>query len=127
MASDSKYEKYSLALLVLFFVSSNLFNGIHGSQNQLNKSGTKLIVISHKPCKSCPGPLKVASLENSHTYSELKNDPQASLPSSFTICVSVLVKSLNPLFTLLGNDGQPWFRLKLRRLANLVDDYLTTA
>ena len=116
MAIVSSFREYFFALLVLFFVSSNLINGIHGLKNQPNKSPSKLVVISHELCKSCP--TVVSSLKDVPTYSELKYYPRASLPSSFTICLSVLVttNSLNPLFTLLGSDGQPWFSAEIERI-----------
>ena len=110
MLCVSSDKKYAFVLLVHFFVSSFLFNGILGLQNQQQTQAVKLAVISHGICQSCPA--HVSSLKDIDTYSELKNDPQASLPSSFTICVSVLVTSddQNPsLFTLLGNDERPWF------------------
>ena len=121
MALVSSYKIYPLVLLVLLFVSSDFYNnGIHGLENRQKISAT-LDVINHDHCPSCPQ--KVSSLKDVHTYSELKYDPRASLPSSFTFCVSVLVttKNLDPsLFTLLGNDGQPWFSVGSGRTLNLV-------
>ena len=116
MAFVSSFKEYFFALLVLFFVSSNLMNGIHGLENQPNKSPSKLVVISHELCKSCP--TVVSSLKDVPTYSELKFYPRASLPSSFTICLSVLVmtNSLRPLFTLFGSDDQPWFSAEIERI-----------
>ena len=81
MAYASQYKEYPLAFLVLFFVSSDLFNGIRAN---------KLAVINHEVCRSCPRE-RVSSLKDVPTYSELKYDPRASLPPSFTICVSVFV------------------------------------
>ena len=108
MAIVSRCKEYFFALFVLIFVSSNLFNGIHAE--------TKLAVINHELCKSCP--TVVSSLKEVPTYSELKYDLRASIPSSFTICVSVLVTTNyhNPLFTLLGSDGQPWFSAEIDRI-----------
>ena len=116
MAIVSSCKEYFFALFVLLFVSSNLFNGIRGSKNHPNKSATKLAVINHELCKSSPK--GVSSLKEVPTYSELKYDPRASLPSSFTICLSVLVmtNSLRPLFTLLGSDDQPWFSAEIERI-----------
>ena len=121
MAFVSIYNEYLIPLLVLFFVSSELFNGINGFENHQEVPTTKLLVVSHELCHSCPR--EVSSFKDVKTYSELKYDPRASLPSSFTICVSVLVTTdnINPsLFTLLGNDGQPWFSAGLWQQGNLV-------
>ena len=113
MASVLSFQECHFALLVLFVVSS-LSQEI---------PATKLLIINHEVCQTCP--LWASSLKDDSIYSELKNDPRAALPSSFTICVSVLVttNNLSPLlFTLLGNDGQPWFSAKLHSLAALLDD-----
>ena len=117
MANVLSYGASSFALLVLFFVSSVWFNRIHGLGNQQRISSTELAVINHENCQSCPG--KASTLKDVHTYSLLKYDIRASLPSSFTICVSVLVTTDNfdpPLFNLLGNDGQSWFSAMILQL-----------
>ena len=114
MGFVSIYKENPGVLLVSFFVTSHLFHGIQGNQHEAPT--TKLAVINHEPCQSCPG--EVSSLKDVHTYSELKYDSRASLSSSFTICVSVLVTTDNyspALFALMGNDGQPWFSVQIRR------------
>ena len=93
MANISSYKKYPFAPFLLFFVLSNLFVGISGVGKEQNISANKLAVINHEPCQSCPG--EVSSLKDVDTYSVLKFDPRASLPSSFTICVSVLVRTID--------------------------------
>ena len=63
------------------------------------------------------------TLRDIRNYAELKHDPGASLPSSFTICVSVLVttENLDPfLFSLTRNDGRQWFSAAVRQLGNFV-------
>ena len=116
----ASHNKYPIALLVLFFLSLNFLDGINGFGKQQTISKTKLVVIHHETCpvETCPGDGLPGK-----TYSELKYDPQASLPSSFTICVSVLIKTTESspsLFTLLGNDGQPWFGAKIDQNENFV-------
>ena len=104
MVSVSSYTRYHFVLLVLYIASSVSFDGIHGLGNQQEIATAKLVVIKHEFCQSCPW--GASSLKDIHTYSELKYDPLASLPSSFTICVSILVTTNNlrpSLFTLLGN------------------------
>ena len=124
MVFVSSNKEYPSALLVLFFVSSGLFlNGTQGLQNRQNNPAKKLPVINHKFCQSCPR--EVSSLKSDDTYSVLKNDRRASLPSSFTICISVLVTTDNvwgiSLFTLLGNDGQAWFSPQFGTATGFVD------
>ena len=121
MAFVSSHNMYPFALLVLFFVSSDFYNGIYGLENRQKVPATNLDVVNHDHCQSCKR--KVSSLKDVHTYSELKYDPRASLPFSFTFCVSVLVttNNLHPsLFTLLGNDGQPWFSVKITQYGSFV-------
>ena len=104
MGFVSSYRGYPFALLVLPFLSSDSFHGIHCSRNWQQISANTVAVINHEHCQSCP--TRVSSLKEVLAYSELKCDPQSSLPSSFTICVSVLAttQNLRPvLFTLLGN------------------------
>ena len=116
MALVLSYRGYPFALLVLLFLSLDPFNGIRCSRNRHQISANKAAVINQEHCQSCPE--YVSSLKDVHAYSVLKVDPRASLPSSFTICISVLVTtySLNPLFTLLGSDGQPWFSAEIDRI-----------
>ena len=117
-------KMHLFALLLLFFVSSNLFHGIHGLENQQQLPANQLVVINHGFCQSCSREFK--SLKDVHTYSDLKYDPRASLPSSFTFCVSVLVTRNNlgpPLFTSLGNDGQPWFSAKIAQFGSFCAEY----
>ena len=120
MVFVSIYKEYHFALLVLSFVLPNILNGINCLQNQQKIPAAKVDVIVHEFCQSCPG---VATLKDVPTYSELKFDPRASLPSSFTICVSVLVMRDNPqpgLFVVLGKNGQPWFSAKIAQFGNFV-------
>ena len=121
MVSVSSYTRYHFVLLVLYIASSVSFDGIHGLGNQQEIATAKLVVIKHEFCQSCPW--GASSLKDIHTYSELKYDPLASLPSSFTICVSILVTTNNlrpSLFTLLGNDGQPWFSAQIAQFGSFV-------
>ena len=111
-----KFQGMFLRLFILFFVSSDLFQGIYGLLQKQKIPATELAVINHELCRSCSR--WASSLKDAHTYSELKYAPQTSLPSAFTICVSLLVTIDNPdtpsLFTLLGNDRQPWFSASVR-------------
>ena len=121
MAFVASSNKYRFVQLVFFVFSSDFFHEIQGLENQQEVSKTKSVVINHELCHSCGNPNAFAqtpSLNDVNTYSELKYDPRGLLPSQFTICASVLVttENLNPsLFTLLGNDGQPWFSATIFR------------
>ena len=111
MAAVLSFQECHFALLVLFVVSS-LSQEI---------PATKLLVINHEVCQTCPS--SAASLKDDFTYSELKNDPRATLPSSFTICVSALVTTdnLSPvLFTILGNDEHPWLSAMIAQNSDFV-------
>ena len=119
MVFVSSFKKNPFVLLICLFASSGLYHGIHGIGNQKIPT-TKLVVINHE-CQSCQN--LVSSLKEVHTYSELKYDHRASLPSSFTICVSILVMRDNPqpgLFVVLGKNGQPWFSAKIAQFGNFV-------
>ena len=50
------------------------------------------------------------TLEELHTYAELKDDPRASLPDSFTVCSSTMTTGCQsfvspPFFNILDNNG----------------------
>ena len=126
MAFVASSNKYRFVQLVFFVFSSDFFHEIQGLENQQEVSKTKSVVINHELCHSCGNPNAFAqtpSLNDVNTYSELKYDPRGLLPSQFTICASVLVttENLNPsLFTLLGNDGQPWFSAQIAQFGSFV-------
>ena len=49
---------------------------------------TTTYVVNYEPCEE--DYKGKGTLEEVHTYAELKNDPRDDLPSSFTICSSVM-------------------------------------
>ena len=69
-------------------------------------------VVSHAFCESSlPAEDKMGkeTLDEIHTYAELKHDPRASLPDSFTICSTISITSCPnyawpSFFTILDND-----------------------
>ena len=73
-------------------------------------------VVNHEFCSSCLSEEDKEGKENLkdvHTYAELKSDPRADLPSSFTICSSVMTTynangNQPHMFNMLGNDGNSW-------------------
>ena len=69
-------------------------------------------VVNHEYCFSCiiTEEHQVETLDEIRSYAELKSDPRADLPSSFTICSSVMTTygSGQIFFTLLGKDGNKW-------------------
>ena len=70
-------------------------------------------VVNHEFCLACLSEDEKKwkeNLKDVHTYAELKNDHRADLPSSFTICSSVMTTygSKQILFNVLGNDGNSW-------------------
>ena len=69
MAMFMGVKRYPLALFAVFFLLLIPFQGVYGLAGQQRKPITKTL---------------------RDTHAELENDPKASLPSQFTICVSVL-------------------------------------
>ena len=70
-------------------------------------------VVNHEFCLACLSEDEKKwkeNLKDVHTYAELKEDHRADLPSSFTICSSVMTTygSKQILFNVLGNDGNSW-------------------
>ena len=93
--------------------------------SQVGHGQTTTYVVNHEFCSSClseEDKENKTTLEEVHTYAELKNDPRADLPSSFTICSSVMTYkyliskygSWQLFFTLLGKDRNPWLGSALR-------------
>ena len=103
-----------LLLFSWFLVSSNT---LHGLEDQQRKSQTKVIMTG-----SVQGGRN--TMKGIEQYAELKNDQLASLPSSFTICVSVLATTQNELgpilFSFLRNDGRQWFTAQIRQSVDFV-------
>ena len=70
-------------------------------------------VVSQAFCESSvPEEEKMSrkTLEEIHTFAELKHDPRASLPDLFTICSSLMIPSCPnyiwpAFFTILNNEG----------------------
>ena len=94
---------------------------VHGLKQMKNartfrsKRSTKTDVVSHEFCYSCMSEEEneqKITLKEVHTYAELKHDPQASLPPSFTICSTVMTTyatdQYQMFFILLGEDGNQW-------------------
>ena len=101
--------------LFLFLGSATLVasSGILSIETKVDtpkpKEGTLTTkVISHVFCEACIEMPLNPTLKDSHTYVELKHDPKASLPTSFTICSMVMAPfdGLLQIFNLLGKDGQ---------------------
>ena len=73
---------------------------------------TKTDVINHAWCDtsvSAEEKMSKKSLEEVHTYAELKHDPRASLPDLFTICSTIMTPSCSiraypTFFAILDND-----------------------
>ena len=111
MAIMSSYNKNPIILFLSWLLFSS--NSLHASEDPQRKPTTKVVVIGGG------GECNYGStLKDIPNYAELKHDPKASLPSSFTICVSVLAttQNLNPiLFSLLGNDGRQLFSAQIKQ------------
>ena len=102
-------------LIFVVFLSNSLPNAL---KDQKRKPTTKVVVIGGGMKE-----VKKTTLREINNFAELKLDPRASLPSSFTICVSVLAttENLNPiLFSLLRNDEKQWFAAVIHQLGDFV-------
>ena len=104
-----------LVLLFLSFghVSSEKATFNASTQEVNSHGGAKLtIVVSHEVCQSDltdEDKMSKSSLEEVHTYAELKDDPKSSVPPSFTICSSVMTSECpdtysRVLFTILSDQ-----------------------
>ena len=104
----------STFLTILFLVfdkignTNALTNFEKGSK--IAKVGVTTYVVNHEIEKEEDDK---DTLEEVHTYAQFKRDPRANLPSSFTICSSVMTtyyknKQMQVFFNLLGNDGNRW-------------------
>ena len=111
-------------LLIFWFLLSTVANGIivnarEATSNEMTQQrktrATKQTftkVVNHAFCDSSVSAEDKngkRTLEEVHTYAELKHDPSASLPDSFTICSTIMTtrcpSSVWPtFFTLLDND-----------------------
>ena len=120
MAIMSRNKKSLLPLLLACFLLSS--NSVHGLEDQQRKPATKVVITG-----SGKGQSYAMSLRDISNYAELKHNPRASLPSSFTICVSVLATTQHSapgggpiLFSLLGNDEKQWFSAKISQIGDFV-------
>ena len=113
-----------LVLLFLSFgpVSSEkaTFNG--SIQQVITHGGARLAsVVSHEVCQSDltdEDKMSKSTLEEVHTYAELKDDPKSSLPPSFTICSSVMTTECpdtypRVLFTILSDQKKQLLAAKI--------------
>ena len=67
-------------------------------------------VVSLTFCESDDNKMGKKTLEEVHTYAELKHDPRASLPDSFTICSSIMTsgcqsQKMPSFFSILDNNN----------------------
>ena len=113
-------------MLIVLVLDTTVKAGAANSFEKSSKIGSiAKAVVKLEFCSSCLSEEDKAdkeTLEEVHTYAELENDPRANLPSSFTICSSVMTTSgsMRILFTLLGKDGNKWLASFLQ-----VDDKTT--
>ena len=115
MATNSSVAIY-LVVLICF---------LHSAKALQEVKATKSSVISHEMCWECLSEEEQrkseegSTLEDVHTYAQLKHDPRDSLPSSFTICATLLSSTYHPIFfTLLGKDGDQFFVAKIVQLSD---------
>ena len=96
-------------LFVLILSAEARSNGNSVSQRE---AVTKTDVVSHAFCESslsAEEKMVKNTLEEVHTYAELKHDPRASLPESFTVCSIIMTPNCPnqiwpALFSILDTD-----------------------
>ena len=107
----------STFLTKVFLVFGKIVNANAGknfeNSSKIAKAATTY-VVNYEFCSSCLTEEEMeekGTLEEVHTYAELKNDPRADLPSSFTICSGAMTTygtNGQMFFNLLGNDRYKW-------------------
>ena len=108
-----------LLLLILTFAEVTKMNSAMGEgtneripEEQNNRTRTLTKVVNHAFCNSDlteEDKMAKKTLEEVHTYAELKYDPHVSLPDSFTICSTTMTTSCPStrwptFFALLDNN-----------------------
>ena len=95
---------------------------INGTAKQQSPSANRLTnVVSHVFCDSsleAEDRIAKKTLDEVHTYAELKHDPKASLPDSFTICSTIMTtncrSNLWPTFFAILNTNRTQFLAAFR-------------
>ena len=109
-------------LSIIFFVlvlettvnAEKLKNSRNSSKDvKLNNAKSRTSVINHEFSQSFLSEEDVeekVTLQEVHTYAELKKDPRADLPPSFTICSRVMSTygGQQIFFSILGENGNRW-------------------
>ena len=103
----------STFLTKVFLVFGKIANANAGKNLEKSAKAATTYVVNYEFCSSCLSEEEnewKETLEEVHTYAQLKKDPRADLPSAFTICSSVMTtyRRRQMLFNLLGNDGNKW-------------------
>ena len=88
------------------------FKQIKQSRKTRDTAQSFINVVSHAFCDSslyAEDKMAKQTLEEVHTYAELKRDPRASLPDSFTVCSTIMTTNCRSniwptFFTILDND-----------------------
>ena len=95
--------------LILWF----LWSTAKANSNEITTAKTETGVVNLALCESSLPPEEKKgkkTLEEVHTYAELKHDPRASLPDSFTVCSSIMTAGCQSwkwptFFNILDNNG----------------------
>ena len=95
-----------------FLLSTNLANATSNEIPTHLRTEATTNVVSHVFCESsltADDKMVKKSLEEIHTYAELKHDPRASLPDSFSVCSTIMTTNClshfwPAFFTILDND-----------------------
>ena len=101
---------YELSCFVAVIISAN---GNGSPVSQRRRAVGQLDVVSHAFCDSSVSDedkVGKKTLEEIHTYAELKHGPRAPLPESFTVCSTIMATGCQSqrwptFFNILDNNG----------------------
>ena len=107
-------------LVIVSFLSFGFPALVGGQKNGETIRQSETDIINHEFCFSCldeKDQERKQSLREVHSYAELQIDPPVPLPSSFTICSSVMTtygtNHYLMFFGLLGKDQNKWLSAAL--------------
>ena len=105
---------------LLLFIAEASSNDI--SLLRRTRAGPQTKVVSFTFCETSLPPEDIMAketLEEVHTYAELKNDLKVSLPDTFTICSTIMISGCQSyewpsFFHITDNNGGPFLRTSVR-------------
>ena len=88
------FSKLVLGFLLTTVANVKIVNVVQGNSNDIPQKRQTTDVVNIAFCEAnLPAGDKMGkkTLEEVHSYAELKHDPRASLPESFTVCSTIMI------------------------------------